>query len=1819
MDYDLQTFSSAELKAVGAVQFGLLSPDELRRLSVVRVEYDVAFERGVPKAGGVLDPRLGAIDRNFPCATCEGSSIDCPGHFGHIELVKPVFNVLMLSTVLKTLRCVCYYCSRLLVDGSDSRMLRAARIKDPVKRFQAVFQLCNGTRVCGGGADSSEEQLMLPAAVLEARERIGKPREGCGNLQPHVTRDGLRILAEFPDAEAFAAERKQELGAERVQQIFRHIRDEDLELLGFHPRFSRPEWMVLSVLPVPPPHVRPSIQMDAVSRGEDDLTFKLGDIIKANNALQRLEAEGAPAHVIREQYVLLQFHVATFMNNDLPGMPRATLRSGRPLKSIAQRLKGKEGRVRNNLMGKRVNFSARTVITADPQLALDEVGVPRSVAMTLTYPEVVTPYNIDRLWEAVRNGPNAYPGALFVIRNDGKRIALQFVRRSADIVLEPGCVVERHLLNGDLVLFNRQPSLHRMSIMGHRVRILPYSTFRMNLSATSPYNADFDGDEMNLHVPQSEEVRAEIKELMAVPKNIVSPQANRPVMGIVQDSLLGCMLFTLRDTFLEEDTVFNLLLHLPHFDGRIPAPAILKPRPLWTGKQIFSLLLPDGVNLERLSNGHPDHERTIMTPSDTRVLIQNGELITGIVDKRTVGSSAGSLIHVTWKESGPERTSQLISDIQLLINYWLMQNGMSIGIGDCIADAHTMAAINRTIQEAKDEVRQLIRLAQEGRLERQPGKTMLESFEACVNRVLNSARDKAGGFAQESLLPSNNIKRMVSAGSKGSFINVSQIVACVGQQNVEGKRIPYGFRRRTLPHFVVDDLSPEARGFVENSYLRGLTPEEVFFHAMGGREGLIDTAVKTAETGYIQRRLMKAMEDIRIEYDGTVRNSLGDVMQFLYGDDAADGAMLEVQELRLVRASNQEMEALFRLDVYDRDFGLGYIEPDLIDAVRTDPEVALELEEEYQQLLADREQLCAVFPTGEAKWPLMVNVQRLIQNCRSIFGIQHDTLSDLHPRQIIQGVRVLLQRCVVVPGDDELSCEAQRNAVLLFAAHVRAELATKRVLQIHRLNSKAFAWLLGEIETRFVRARATPGEMVGAVAAQSLGEPATQMTLNTFHFAGVSAKNVTLGVPRLKELINVARQAKTPSVTVYLKSGKDKELANIVQSELEQCRLRDVVESSAIYFDPDPANTVVEADREWVRDYFDLPDEMDRPERLSPWLLRIVLSTEMMIDKRLRLSDVARRLRAEFGGDLSVVYSDDNAEQLVMHIRMAGDEYEKGALSVPILGESERLDDTLNLLGPGDMTAGGNQSLEALDSGTVEEQDDVFLKRIELALLEDMQLKGIPGIRKVFLRQTQRVLFDPEAGSFRSAPEWVLDTEGTALLAVLSHPDVDARRTISNEITEVLQVLGIEAARQALYNEMYAVLSFDGSSVGYRHLALLVEVMTCRGMLIPVSRFGINRLETGPLMRCTFEETVEILATAATFGVRDACEGVSQAVILGQRAKVGTGAFSLTLDESVLNQAETETSVAAVRDAHVGGVFAKAYAAADADADHWTPAYTPGATPGMASDGFAAPWTPSLNLASPYGSFSPAVGFSPATSTYVGGDAMKDAGRYGLGGTSPFASFSAIATTPNWAPSPAGGGTGTLGAFSPSSPAYSPTSPRLVSPTSPAYSPTSPAYSPTSPAYSPTSPAYSPTSPAYSPTSPAYSPTSPAYSPSSPNVAYSPSSPNVAYSPSSPNVAYSPSSPNVAYSPSSPNVAYSPSSPNVAYSPSSPNVAYSPSSPNVAYSPSSPNVAYSPSSPVAYSPSSPNVAYSPSSPNVAYSPSSPAFSPSSPVYSPKNK
>eukprot|EP00854_Cymbomonas_tetramitiformis_P009466 gene9466-11218_t len=1267
-----------------------------------------------------------------------------------------------------------------------------------------------------------------------------------------------------------AAQRKEDLTAEAVWNILKRMSDEDIVALGFDTEQSRPEWMTITVLPIPPLVVRPSVQMSSSARSEDDLTHKLAEIVRANNNLKRQDQAGAPPHLIQEFTQLVQFHIVTYFDNTIAGYPRSYTRTGRPIKSISQRLKGKEGRVRGNLMGKRVDFSARSVITPDPNLSLDELGVPWTIALNLTFPEVVTPYNMERLQTLVEFGPHPPPGqtgARYIIKEDGQRVDLRFLKKSSDRVLENGYKVERHLQTGDLVLFNRQPSLHKMSIMGHRVRVMPYSTFRLNLSVTGPYNADFDGDEMNMHVPQSVESKAECQELMMVPKMIVSPQANKPVMGIVQDTLLGCRQITKRDTFIEKDVFMNIMLWQEHWDGRVPTPTILKPRPLWTGKQVFNLFMPV-VNVRRTSAWHADDDPPDFSLQDTQVLVQQGELIMGTLCKKSLGASPGALVHVIWEEHGPDATRGFLSQIQTLVNNWLLQEGFSIGIGDTIADEHTMKIINTTIEQAKNEVKALIKEAQENKLEAQPGRTMQESFENRVNQVLNKARDDSGRSAQDSLKESNNVKQMVTAGSKGSFINISQMIACVGQQNVEGKRIPYGFVDRTLPHFTKDDHGPESRGFVANSYLRGLTPQEFFFHAMGGREGLIDTAVKTSETGYIQRRLVKALEDVVVRYDSTVRNSNGDVIQFLYGEDGMDAVWIESQTLDNLRMNDAKFDVAYKHDFDNPRFGEGYLDSATIEAIRTNPQDRAVLDEEYTRLRDDHSVLCKyVLKSGNASVPLPMNLKRLIWNAQKTFGTAEIENSALSAVKIATEIKKLTERTVVVAGQDPLSLEAQKNATLLFTSLLRSTLNSKRVLKEFKLTSQAFNWLVGEIDERFQQSIVNPGEAIGVVAAQSIGEPATQMTLNTFHYAGVSAKNVTLGVPRLKEIINVAKRIKTPALTVFLldEYSNDREKAKSVQANLEYTTLRSVTQATEIHYDPDPVNTVIEVDKEFVTSYYELPEEDMDPDRLSPWLLRIELNREMMVDKKLTMADIAERINMEFDNDLTVIFNDDNAEKLILRIRIVNDEMGKGE-----------------------------------DSGSSD--DDVFLKKIESNMLTELALHGIPDIKKVFIRESKNIVHRGEQG-FVTENEWVLDTEGCNLLEVMCHECVDHTRVQSNHLTEAIEVLGIEGTRNALLRELRGVIEFDGSYVNYRHLAILTEIMTYRGHLMSITRHGVNRNDTGPLMRCTFEETVDILNAAAAFAEQDDLKGISQNIMLGQLGNLGTGEFGLVLNEPMLAEA----------------------------------------------------------------------------------------------------------------------------------------------------------------------------------------------------------------------------------------------------------------------------------------------------------------------------
>ncbi|AJV02531.1 BBM_1a_G0007360.mRNA.1.CDS.1 [Saccharomyces cerevisiae] len=1717
-----QQYSSAPLRTVKEVQFGLFSPEEVRAISVAKIRFPETMDETQTRAkiGGLNDPRLGSIDRNLKCQTCQEGMNECPGHFGHIDLAKPVFHVGFIAKIKKVCECVCMHCGKLLLDEHNELMRQALAIKDSKKRFAAIWTLCKTKMICETDVPSEDDPTQLVS------------RGGCGNTQPTIRKDGLKLVGSWKKDRATGDADEPELrvlSTEEILNIFKHISVKDFTSLGFNEVFSRPEWMILTCLPVPPPPVRPSISFNESQRGEDDLTFKLADILKANISLETLEHNGAPHHAIEEAESLLQFHVATYMDNDIAGQPQALQKSGRPVKSIRARLKGKEGRIRGNLMGKRVDFSARTVISGDPNLELDQVGVPKSIAKTLTYPEVVTPYNIDRLTQLVRNGPNEHPGAKYVIRDSGDRIDLRYSKRAGDIQLQYGWKVERHIMDNDPVLFNRQPSLHKMSMMAHRVKVIPYSTFRLNLSVTSPYNADFDGDEMNLHVPQSEETRAELSQLCAVPLQIVSPQSNKPCMGIVQDTLCGIRKLTLRDTFIELDQVLNMLYWVPDWDGVIPTPAIIKPKPLWSGKQILSVAIPNGIHLQRFDEG-----TTLLSPKDNGMLIIDGQIIFGVVEKKTVGSSNGGLIHVVTREKGPQVCAKLFGNIQKVVNFWLLHNGFSTGIGDTIADGPTMREITETIAEAKKKVLDVTKEAQANLLTAKHGMTLRESFEDNVVRFLNEARDKAGRLAEVNLKDLNNVKQMVMAGSKGSFINIAQMSACVGQQSVEGKRIAFGFVDRTLPHFSKDDYSPESKGFVENSYLRGLTPQEFFFHAMGGREGLIDTAVKTAETGYIQRRLVKALEDIMVHYDNTTRNSLGNVIQFIYGEDGMDAAHIEKQSLDTIGGSDAAFEKRYRVDLLNTDHTL---DPSLLESgseILGDLKLQVLLDEEYKQLVKDRKFLREVFVDGEANWPLPVNIRRIIQNAQQTFHIDHTKPSDLTIKDIVLGVKDLQENLLVLRGKNEIIQNAQRDAVTLFCCLLRSRLGTRRVLQEYRLTKQAFDWVLSNIEAQFLRSVVHPGEMVGVLAAQSIGEPATQMTLNTFHFAGVASKKVTSGVPRLKEILNVAKNMKTPSLTVYLEPGHaaDQEQAKLIRSAIEHTTLKSVTIASEIYYDPDPRSTVIPEDEEIIQLHFSLLDEEAEQsfDQQSPWLLRLELDRAAMNDKDLTMGQVGERIKQTFKNDLFVIWSEDNDEKLIIRCRVVRP--------------------------------------KSLDAET-EAEEDHMLKKIENTMLENITLRGVENIERVVMMKYDRKVPSP-TGEYVKEPEWVLETDGVNLSEVMTVPGIDPTRIYTNSFIDIMEVLGIEAGRAALYKEVYNVIASDGSYVNYRHMALLVDVMTTQGGLTSVTRHGFNRSNTGALMRCSFEETVEILFEAGASAELDDCRGVSENVILGQMAPIGTGAFDVMIDEESLVKYMPEQKITEIEDGQDGGVtpYSNESGLVNADLDvkdelMFSPLVDSGSNDAMAG-GFTA-----------YGG----ADYGEATSPF---------GAYGEAPTSPGFGVSSPGfspTSPTYSP--------TSPAYSPTSPSYSPTSPSY-SPTSPSYSPTSPSYSPTSPSYSPTSPSYSPTSPSYSPTSPSYSPTSPSYSPTSPS--YSPTSPS--YSPTSPS--YSPTSPS--YSPTSPS--YSPTSP--AYSPTSPS--YSPTSPS--YSPTSPS--YSPTSP-SYSPTSPN--YSPTSPS--YSPTSPGYSPGSPAYSPK--
>ncbi|THY61291.1 beta and beta-prime subunits of DNA dependent RNA-polymerase [Aureobasidium pullulans] len=1450
MDSQVRQFDGDELppkeqvidrppKRISELEFGVLSNQDMVKQSVVEVSDRNVYDLGTGPGGkrtltahGPLDGRLGTSSKTGTCEQCKEDLKNCNGHFGHVRLALPAYHWGYFKKIMEILNTICKDCSRILLDENTRRKyLRQIRrpeldtlrkeaickkIVDEAKKTKTCFYCgsINGTvkKVAGHPIKlihvkwqtylaSNAKSKVKPASMVAFEKSFEEAKKGVPDLEKHAKRavDDMNPL--------------------RALNLFQRISTTDVELLGMDPSRGRPEAFIWQYLPAPPVAIRPSVAQEAAST-EDDITNKLGDIIQINTLLSAGLKSGQPVMKIIDMWEFLQVQIAMYIDGNLPGLGRDSA-YGKALRGFCQRLKGKQGRFRGNLSGKRVDFSGRTVISPDPNLSIEEVAVPSKIATNMTYPERVTRYNIEKLRGCVLRGKKKHPGANFIVKKDGQRKVLEIMERigrleQAASELQIGDVVERHLEDGDIVLFNRQPSLHKLSILSHKVKVRPWRTFRLNECVCNPYNADFDGDEMNLHVPQTEEARTEAINLMGVKNNLATPKNGTPIIAAIQDFITGAYLSSIKDNFFDRKTFSQIIGYMFHDDViddpetgeklsiELPPPTIWKPQRLWTGKQIWNVLMRPNKKLNVLVNleakckqykAPPKGVAPDMNEDDAYLVIRNSEVMCGYMDKATVGDGKkDSVFYVIMRDFGPDYAVHAMNRLARLSARWLTNQGFSLGISDVYpSDALTAKKMN-LIRTAEAKCYELIDLYNKGELERDPGCDEEMTMENQISGILSKVRQEAGDACFAELSRRNSPLVMAKCGSKGSNINVSQMVAAVGQQIIGGKRVLEGFQDRTLPHFAKGSRDAPAKGFVGNSFFSGLNPTEFIFHAMSGREGLVDTAVKTAETGYMSRRLMKSLEDLSAQYDNTVRNSSSGIVQFQYGDDKLDPVDMEgsAKPVHFDRSFTHAVTTTWN----NVDRGL---RPSEIMQITTNT------------LNPERAKLERFSLTGE----------KLGYNDRSDHGI--DQMESA--RDFLDTVQNYIQiKCDKLAAiRTKIGMESGIDDSGTIDAGVADDCKQRSIADgVLKISTAAINEFLMLCLTKYERSKVQPGHAVGATGAQSIGEPGTQMTLKTFHFAGVAGMSITQGVPRIKEIINASKVISTPVITCTLDSRYETVAGRVAKAMIEKTYLRDIIA--------------------YIEDVWSVTSSYVN--------MRINWDTVMKLGLRLTTQDITYAIaKNKAVKALGVQVAPVGKTHIRVNVQYVPEPRGKAA------------------------QAKNRKPLELFDVI----QD---LKRI----LPNVVVKGYPDCARAIVKKDDK----PDASG--REPVSVL-VEGYGLRACMTTEGVDGVKTRSNNVMECKEVLGIEAARSTIINEISSVMG--GMDIDPRHMQLLADVMTYKGDVLGITRFGLAKMRDSVLQLASFEKTPDHLFNAAVGMKRDRIEGVSECIIMGQSMSIGTGAMKV--------------------------------------------------------------------------------------------------------------------------------------------------------------------------------------------------------------------------------------------------------------------------------------------------------------------------------------
>lgn len=1611
------------------VDFGILSADEIRKLSAKQISNPTVFDNlGHPVQGGLYDPCLGAFLRNN-CSTCGLGELHCPGHQGHIELPVPVYNPLFFNQLYMFLRTSCLYCNHFKLHANESHkfecklkllqyglILEANEIEkirvedidmkdDDIKDFEDndddmdessklskdssrlliekrelyVYESINNAIKDGRTTKSG----VFTATVGEARKDLvaefykkilaKKKCENCGLFSSTFRKDGFSKIFENALKDKEANNNRIKLGAFRtkksiihhppkhgskyvlstdVRNILRALFETEANVINylFHSKPLSNQKIVADMF---------FIQALVVPATRFRLPSKLGDDIHENSQNELLSNVLNTCLLIRDlndQFSTLSKDLSidqkkiifnrlmnsfVTLQNEVNGFIDSTKNqnnsSKTPTPGVKQALEKKEGLFRKHMMGKRVNYAARSVISPDPMLETNQIGVPPVFAVNLTYPEPVTNHNSAELRQAIINGPEKWPGANQVQNEDGTLVSLVGMtleqRKSiASQLMTPTSgftvvnkKVYRHIKNNDVVLMNRQPTLHKASMMGHKVRVLPgEKTLRLHYANTGAYNADFDGDEMNMHFPQNENARAEAFNLANTDSQYLTPTSGSPVRGLIQDHISAGVWLTSKDSFFTREKYQELIYScIRPEDGHsstsriitVP-PTIFKPQPLWTGKQIITTILLNikpkdvpGVNLKSKNKIKNDYWGE--GSKENEVIFQNGELICGILDKSQYGASKYGIIHSLHEIYGPDIAGKALSVLGRLFTTYIMMIGFTCGMDDLRLTADGNKWRNDILKESVDTGRlaatEVTNLDPNTKSQDNEFKKRLEEIlrdddklaildavtMSKVNAITTKVVSSCVPDGTMKRFPYNSMQAMALSGAKGSNVNVSQIMCLLGQQALEGRRVPVMVSGKTLPCFKPFETDARAGGYIKNRFYSGIRPQEYYFHCMAGREGLIDTAVKTANSGYLQRCLTKQLEGATINYDNTVRNSDGTMIQFMYGGDSVD-----------VTKESHLYEFKFFIDNYNSL--LQRYSPSNVDNL--DAETAIHYSKK-----------CKKHYKKQGK-----NVKHYNESNK-----YDPTISMYNPARYLGSVSDKFE--------EKLDNFIDKNEDL-FVSSKKAKANGG-----NGITSKKFKALM---QLKYMRSLINPGEAVGIIASQSVGEPSTQMTLNTFHFAGHGAANVTLGIPRLREIVMTASASiKTPQMTLPILDDVDDESADAFCKSVTKIKFSEFIDDVSVIETTADVSAGINATRSYeikikFFDSSDYQEEYDvTKEELEDTVRRQFISQlEAVIVKELRKQKIKNSGSMP---DIGVAVAKTKATSKVASDE-GTDEKSRTKQSVSYDDPDDEELEAMRKAEKSDDDLINSEAEESSDEESSDESEDD--EKMDTDIKEDAtsNKKNLSKLAKS--RQHEVIIghafvteydFDDESGSWcnfklelsadtqkllmvnivedvckkcvvrevpnigrclhPSAEQGVrqLVTEGVNFQAMWEHDSfVDVNNIRANDIAAVLHVYGVEAARNTIVNEINRVFGTYAISVSSRHLDLIADYMTREGTYLAFNRQGIDSC-TSSFMKMSYETTCQFLTKAVLNSDREDLKSPSARIVMGKLNLAGTGSFDL--------------------------------------------------------------------------------------------------------------------------------------------------------------------------------------------------------------------------------------------------------------------------------------------------------------------------------------